>query len=148
MIEGLRLTFTGEELRRRLEERMADHGDSIERWKRELAQPSAEEPQEPAMFIPDHMCENQIDLHEWRVDVLAFLRDHLDPSEVYLLGAVDLAFAELLPERPGWMEQSEYEERTRVGFTLERLAREVRGLASSAHALVGVRHSGEPGSTA
>jgi hypothetical protein len=30
----------------------------------------------------------------------------------------------LLPEKPGDVEQSEYEERTRVGFALERLARE------------------------
>jgi hypothetical protein len=35
MIDGLKLTFTGEELRKLLEERMADHGRCAERWRRE-----------------------------------------------------------------------------------------------------------------
>jgi hypothetical protein len=32
-------------------------------------------------------------------------------------------FGELLPEKPGWLEEEEYEERTGVGFHLERLTR-------------------------
>jgi len=39
------------------------------------------------------------------------------------LSEADLAFGELLPEKPGSIEQEEYEERTRVGFHLERLTR-------------------------
>jgi hypothetical protein len=39
------------------------------------------------------------------------------------LGEADLAFGELLPPKPGWLEQEEYEERTNVGFQLERLAK-------------------------
>jgi len=147
MIEGFRLTISGEELRRLLDERMADHGDSVDRWKRELARTPAGEPADE-VFVPDHICENEIDRHEWRAEVLAFLRDHVDPSEVYPVGEADLAFAELLPQKPGWMEQLEYEERTRVGFTLERLVREVRGLASSRRALDATRESREPTSTA
>jgi hypothetical protein len=41
------------------------------------------------------------------------------------LGAADLRFGELLPEKPGWLEQEEYEERTSVGFHLERLSKKV-----------------------
>ena len=36
-----------------------------------------------------------------------------------------LAFGELLPPTPGWLEQAEYEERNSVGFRLERLAKKV-----------------------
>jgi hypothetical protein len=31
--------------------------------------------------LPDEMCENESERHEWRVDVLEFLREHLDASE-------------------------------------------------------------------
>jgi hypothetical protein len=39
------------------------------------------------------------------------------------LGEADLAFAELLPEKPWSVEQEEFEDRTRVGFQLERLVK-------------------------
>ncbi|MGH7947359.1 MAG: hypothetical protein ACREF9_20490 [Opitutaceae bacterium] len=71
------------------------------------------------------MCENEAERHEWRAEVLAFIRDHVDSTEVYRLGESDLAFGELLPEKPGWMEQEEYEERTGVAFHLERLTKRV-----------------------
>jgi hypothetical protein len=38
-----------------------------------------------------------------------FPRDHLEPLEIYRLGKSDLAFAALLPARPGWLEQEDYE---------------------------------------
>ena len=41
----------------------------------------------------------------------------------YSYGADDLAFGELLPDKPGWFDQEEYEERTKVGFQLERLTK-------------------------
>ena len=41
-----------------------------------------------------------------------FIRDRVEPAEVYRLGKPDLDFGELLPEKPGWLEQQEYEERT------------------------------------
>ena len=41
------------------------------------------------------------------------------------MGEADLRFGELLPEKPGWLEQEEYEERTSVGFHLERLSNKV-----------------------
>lgn len=70
-----------------------------------------------------------------RIDVLEFIRDHVDPSEVYLLRRDDLELGELLPEKPGWMEQDEYERDNGVRFCLERLTKEVGGLASGAYAL-------------
>ena len=49
-----------------------------------------------------------------------------------------LEFGELLPPKPGWIEQQEYEERTSIGFNLERLTKEMgylpSALASFAHA--------------
>jgi hypothetical protein len=73
------------------------------------------------------MCENKAERYEWRIDVLEFIRDHIDASEVYRLSETDLAFAELLPEKPGWLEQEEYEERTAVGFHLGRLVKRMDG---------------------
>ena len=51
--------------------------------------------------------------------------NYIDSDEVYRLGEADLHFGELLPEKPGWLEQQDYEERTSVGFHLERLVKQV-----------------------
>ena len=56
---------------------------------------------------------------------MEFIRDRIESDEVYRLGEADLRFGELLPEKPGWLEQEEYEERTSVGFHLERLSKRV-----------------------
>jgi hypothetical protein len=57
--------------------------------------------------------------------VLAFIHDHIDASETYQLRHADLEFGELLPQMPSWMEQDEYEKEERVGFSLERLTKEI-----------------------
>jgi hypothetical protein len=57
--------------------------------------------------------------------VLTFLRDHLDPSEIYRLDISDLESAELLPPKPEWLAQYEFEESTRLGFGFERIAKRV-----------------------
>jgi len=129
-IEGLRLTMTGVEIRQVLDERIAEHARCAERWKRELTR-TPEDQTEEAPLLPDHLCENETDRHEWRVEVLEFVRDHLEPDRVYRLEPADLEFGELLPARPGWMEQSDFEERNGLRFQLERLVKEVRGLARS-----------------
>ena len=49
--------------------------------------------------------------HEWRAEVLRFIRDRLDPAEAYRLGEVDLMFGELLPEAPTGLGPAEDEER-------------------------------------
>ena len=78
---------------------------------------------EDAPLLPEHLCENHIEEEEWRAEVMAFIHDHVNPEETYQLAQPDLEFGELLPEKPAWMEQDEYEERTDVPFQLERMAR-------------------------
>jgi hypothetical protein len=124
MVDGLRLTIEGAELRRLLDQRIDDHCRSAERWKREQAR-TPEDQTDDAPLLPEHLCENEAERHEWRAAVLEFIRDRIEPAEVYRLGEADLVFGELLPAKPGWLEQEEYEERTSVGFHLERLAKNV-----------------------
>lgn len=75
MIEGLKLTMTGEQLIAKLEERIrvqegsAQHDDARRR----------------------------------RVDTLTLIRDHIVLDEVYRLGEYDLRFADLLPEEE-WLD--------------------------------------------
>lgn len=127
IIEGLRLTMRGTEIRRLLGDRIEVHERRAARWKGEQQRTKTDET-EDAPLLPNHTCENEEEEEEWRIEVLAFIRDHIDEKATYRLSEPDLAFAELLPEKPGWMEQAEYEERTAVGFQLERLVREVRQL--------------------
>ena len=124
MIDGLRLTITGEELRRLLDERIEDHERCVARWKREQARAPGEQT-EDVPLLPEHMCEHEAERHEWRADVLAFMRDHIEAAELYRLSEADLLFGELLPAKPWSIEQEEFEDRTRVGFQLERLTRKV-----------------------
>ena len=67
--------------------------------------------------------EHEEQRHVWRAEVLEFIRDHIDPQETYRLSADDLEFGELLPSKPGSVEQQDYEERTAIGFHLERLVK-------------------------
>ena len=121
-VDGLRLTFSGEELRTLLEARQREHERRAARWKHELTR-TPEDATEDKPLLPDQMCENEAQEEAWRAKVMAFIRDHLEPDETYRLGQADLEFGELLPEKPGWMKQMEYEERTGVAFNLERIAK-------------------------
>lgn len=125
MIDGLKCTMTGEEIRALLDERIGVHERRVGHWKRQLAR-TPEEQTEDESLLPDHLCENEAEREEWHIDVLTFVREHIVPLEIYRLGPEDLEFGELLPEKPGWMEQEEYEQRNAVGFNLERLVKEVR----------------------
>ena len=124
MIDGLKVTLTGEELRQLLALRATDYRTAAERWQSERER-DAETATEDMPLLPDHICENEAERQEWRADVLTFLRDHLDPTEIYRLDVSDLEYADLLPQKPAWLEQDEFEESTRVGFSLERLAKRV-----------------------
>jgi hypothetical protein len=124
MIDGLKLTMTGDEVRRLLQERADEHREAAARWEHEANRP-AEDQTEDTLQLPAHMCESEAGHHEWRAEVLEFLREHLEPQAIYRLGEADLAFGELLPGKPGWLEQTEDEARTRVGFGLEQFARRV-----------------------
>jgi hypothetical protein len=123
-IEGLKLTFQGEELRTLLEERRQAHEAQAARWRHELTRgPEGQTEAEP--LLPDQMCENEALEEEWQAEVLDFIRDHIEAEEVYRLGKSDLEFGDLLPEKPGWMKQAEYEERTALAFGLERIAKKL-----------------------
>src|SRR5688572_15731227 len=99
MIDGLKLTMTGEQLRSVIEERLTAHHLQAARWTEEAARTRDDEtPERP--LLPEHICENEAALAEWRAARLRYICDHLDPTEVYLLGERDLEFAGLLEEEP------------------------------------------------
>jgi hypothetical protein len=133
MIDGLKLTFSGEEIRKLLDERIEGHAKAADHWRREQSR-TPESQTEDAPLLPDHMCEHEIDRHVWRGDVLEFIRDHIEAQATYRLGAADLEFGELLPAKPGSIEQDEFEERTAVGFQLERLTKRLGELGGKAAA--------------
>ncbi len=132
MINGLKLTFSGAELRKLLKERIADHRRHAHRWTLEESR-TPEEETEDAPLLPDHICANAAERHVWRAEVLQFIRDHVEAAGTYRLSPSDLELGELLPSKPGWLEQDEYEERTGVAFMLERLTKAVDGLAAAGH---------------
>lgn len=125
MIEGLKLTMTGEEIRAALGERIRVHQRREQHWRPEAERPPESQTEEHPL-LSEHMCENEAEEEHWRVDVLTFIRDHIEASEVYRLDPDDLAFGELLPEKPGWMKQEEYERENALRFGVERLARSSR----------------------
>jgi hypothetical protein len=117
-VEGLKLTMSGCELHAMLGERIADHEESAAGWRREAAR-TPEEQTEDEPLLPEEMCLTQAERHEWRVRVLRFIREHLDPTDMFRLGPDDLAFGELLPARPDSVAQADYEERSSIGFSRE-----------------------------
>ena len=127
MIDGLKLTFSGAELRTLLHAQVERHEEQAQWWTREQTR-TPEDATEDAPLLPEHMCDNEAARHAWRAEALGFIRDHIEPAETYRLGAADLEFGELLPCRPGSVEQNEYEERNRIPFTVERLAKALERL--------------------
>ena len=89
MIDGLRLTISGDELRGLLDERIEDHERCVARWKREQAR-TPEEQTEDEPLLPEDMCEHEAERHEWRANVLGFIRDHIEAAEAYRLSEADL----------------------------------------------------------
>jgi hypothetical protein len=128
MVDGLKLTLSGEEIRTLLEERINVHNESADHWRRERSR-TPEEQTEDRPLLPDHMCEHETERHVWRAAVLAFIRAHIEASVTYRLGPADLEFGELLPAMPVSIEQDAYEERTALAFQLERLTRSVSEFA-------------------
>jgi hypothetical protein len=124
MIDGLKLTMTGEELRKRLDERVKDHERRV-KWYKAEAKRGPNPKDEFDFVLPEHMCEYEQEFHGWRAKVLAYIREHLEGGEVYRLGSADLEFGEILPEQPGLVAQQEIEPEERVAFSLERIAKEV-----------------------
>jgi hypothetical protein len=124
MIDGLKLTMTGQELRKRLDERVKDH-ERQAAWYKAEAKREPDPDDENDFGLPEHMCEFEQEFHGWRAEALAYIREHVEGGEVYRLDQTDLAFGEILPEKPGIVEQADYEGEQRIGFSLERIAKEI-----------------------
>jgi len=134
MIDGLKLTMTGGELRDRLQERVERHRRIVAHYEREATR----EPDPNDKYdcvLPEQMCEYEQELHGWRAEVLEYIRDHIEGGEVYRLAAADLEFGEILPEAPGAVEQEKYEREERIGFSMERIAKEIGSSGFGVHAL-------------
>lgn len=125
--------MTGRELRARLEERITHHERRAQWYKAEAKREPGEE--NDGLVLPEHMCEYESERHEWRAEVLAYIREHIEEAEIYRLDEADLAFGEILPEAPGSVQQEQYERETSVGFNLQRLTKEIGGLSSLSYAL-------------
>lgn len=97
MIDGLKLTMSGGELRELLEARIGWHRGRALDYARELQRQDEDESVE--IRLPEHIVEHMRDEHESRADTLALIRDHLIEGELYLLGQEDLIFAEMISRR-------------------------------------------------
>jgi hypothetical protein len=95
MIDGLKVRMTAEELARRLDERVAWHRRAAAEFEVERRRPHVDR-EDPLM--PDHAIEHDRREHLEQAGLLAMLRDHLVPGEIYELGEMDLRFADLVPE--------------------------------------------------
>jgi hypothetical protein len=98
-IDGLKLTFRGEQLRERLAERIALRQRLAERWKGEAARTMEDETEERPR-LPAHICENEAEEQHWRAEILTIISEHIDPAATYRLGEDDLYFGDLLPDEP------------------------------------------------
>jgi hypothetical protein len=99
VIEGLKLTMTGVQLRSNLERRIEWHRNEIDRISKQLKTPNRDIGDCP---YPDHLLEGEIGRAERQIDVLAFILDYIVADEVYRLGEFDLRFADLLPDDDSW----------------------------------------------
>lgn len=97
MIDGLKLTMSGGELRERLEARITWHRGRVVDYARELTRQNVDESLE--VRLPEHVVEHMRDEHESRAETLTLIRDHVLEGETYLLGQTDLIFAEMMSAR-------------------------------------------------
>jgi hypothetical protein len=91
IINGLKLTFSGEELRERLKERLEERQRRAEWWEKE----SARTPEEQTIgrpLMPTHICKNEAEEERWCADVLTWIREHVDAAATYRLAEDDLHF--------------------------------------------------------
>jgi hypothetical protein len=107
VIDGLKLTLSGSELRALLADaakarlRLADH------WKKEAARSPDDKKAAGKSRLPDRICEKEAERQEWRAEMLTFLKNHVDASATYWLGRDDLDFGDLVPEEPDWLEEED-----------------------------------------
>ena len=94
MIDGLKVTMSGEELKRKLDERIESYARQAAHWARQIEAPDSDEDQ----AMPAHLVQHQIERAHDQVETLTFIRDHIIGEETYRLGEYDLRFADLLPD--------------------------------------------------
>jgi hypothetical protein len=99
VIDGLKLTMTGMQLRANLETRIRSHQSEIRRMSKQLKNPNRSIEECP---YPDSVLEGEIRRAERQIDVLTFICDYIVADEVYRLGEFDLRFADLLPDDEPW----------------------------------------------
>src|SRR5262245_44446726 len=106
MIDGPKLTVTREGLQRMLEECAAEQRATAERWNRERTG-TVDDQTERAPLLPNHMCDNEAERHDWRAGVLDLLREPSETGEIYRLAESRPCFVpEIIqittnrPERP------------------------------------------------
>jgi hypothetical protein len=99
MIHGLKLGFTGEEIVRAIDARIANVAATIQRKRDEIdgkVEPEGRfKWQEPAEVV-----EQEIRVLQIRLDTLTMYRGRIVPAETYLLGRRALKWANLMPPEP------------------------------------------------
>lgn len=98
MIDGLKLTMSGGELREQLEARISWHRGRVVDYARELERQDVVD-ESIEIRLPEHIVAHMRDEHESRADTLTLIRDHVIEGETYLLGQEDLIFAEMISAR-------------------------------------------------
>lgn len=99
MIHGLKLAFTGHEIIRAIDERMADLAASIQ-FKRDEIDGKIEPEGDLQWQEPVETVQEEIRLLQHRIDVLTMYRDRIVSAETYLLGRRALKWANLMPPEP------------------------------------------------
>ncbi len=99
MIEGLKLTMTGAQLRTQIDERIRWHQGEIKRMSRQVAHSDRHVDD---CTYPPGVLHNEIGRAERQIEVLSFIREYIVADEVYRLGEFDLRFADLLPDEDPW----------------------------------------------
>jgi hypothetical protein len=95
MIDGLKLTMTGEAIKQRLTDRIQQHAALVERYTKEREQG---DPAGRLRRVAERAYEYEIEQHTESIQTLTLIRDHVLDGETYLLGRRDLEFAEILRE--------------------------------------------------
>ena len=98
VIDGLKLTMTGEEVIDLLDLAIARREERI-RCARAEIEGKVELPETPYVQLPAEIVEDEIFEHQHRIAILTMIREHIVPLEVYLLGRRDLRFGEMWPVR-------------------------------------------------
>ena len=124
MIDGLRLTISGEELRRLFEHRIEHHERCVKHWKREQAR-TPEEQTEDEPLLPRTDLRARSGASRVACGCFAIHSRSRRGRGRVPARRVGSAVRRIAAEKPWAIEQEEYEERTSIGFNLERLTKTV-----------------------